>query len=75
MEVVFVVSGDTVIMKEVKTGIQDDAFIQIVSGLNAGDEVVSGPYTAISRKLKQGMQIRKVKESELNPAKKKSEDE
>ena len=76
MEVVFVISGDTVIMKEVKTGIQDDAFIQIVSGLNAGDEVVSGPYTAVSRKLSQGMQIRKVKESELNPAKKKkSEDE
>ena len=57
-EVVFVMSADTVKMVEVKTGIQDDENIQILSGLEEGEEVVSGPYSAISRKLKEGMQVR-----------------
>ncbi len=57
-EVVFVMSADTVKMVEVKTGIQDDENIQILSGLEEGDDVVSGPYSAISRKLKAGMQVR-----------------
>ena len=57
-EVVFVMSADTVKMVEVKTGIQDDENIQILSGLEEGDEVVAGPYSAISRKLKSGMQVR-----------------
>lgn len=76
MEVVFVAVGDTVKMVEVKTGIQDDTYIQITSGLNEGDEVVSGPYAAVSRKLKAGMLIRRAKEEDLNPAaKKKKEDD
>ncbi len=51
-EVVFVTEGNNVKMVEVKTGIQDDNYIQIISGLNEGQEVVSGPYEAVSRKLK-----------------------
>lgn len=51
-EVVFVTEGNIVKMVEVKTGIQDDNYIQIISGLNEGQEVVSGPYEAVSRKLK-----------------------
>jgi HlyD family secretion protein len=57
-EVVFVMSADTVKMVEVKTGIQDDENIEILSGLKEGEEVVTGPYSAISRKLKAGMQVR-----------------
>ncbi len=57
-EVVFVMSADTVKMVEVKTGIQDDESIEILSGLAEGEEVVAGPYSAISRKLKSGMQVR-----------------
>lgn len=53
-EVVFITDGDKVKMVEVSTGIQDDAFIEIKTGLKEGDEVVSGPYDAISRKLKEG---------------------
>ncbi len=75
IEVVFVAVGDTVKMAPVTTGIQDDTYIQIVSGIQPGDEVVSGPYTAVSRKLKQGLVIRRVKEEDLNPAKKKKKDE
>ena len=51
-EVVFVVDKDTVAMKEVKIGISDNEFIEIISGLKEGDEVVSGPYRAISSELK-----------------------
>jgi HlyD family secretion protein len=50
-EVVFVVNKDTVAMKEVKIGISDNEFIEVTSGLKAGDEVVSGPYRAISSEL------------------------
>ncbi len=53
-EVVFVCVGDTLKMVEVKTGIQDDSYIQLLEGLEDQQEVVTGPYDAISRKLKQG---------------------
>jgi HlyD family secretion protein len=55
--VVFVKEGDIVKMKKVETGIADDTFIEIKSGLKSGEEVVSGSYTAISRKLKDGMKV------------------
>ncbi len=58
-EVVFTVSGDTVIMKRVVTGIQDDEFIQIVSGLDSEETIVKGPYVAISEKLKDGSEVYK----------------
>lgn len=54
LEVVFVISADTVDMVEVRTGIQDDSYIEVLSGLKEGDEIVVGPYTAISRKLEEG---------------------
>lgn len=57
IEIVFVVSGDTVRYVPVKTGIQDDDFIQVVSGLADGDMVVTGPYTQISKKLEQGDEV------------------
>ena len=64
-EVVFVASGDTVRMVEVKTGIQDNQYIQITSGLNGDEEVIAAPYSSIARKLKGGMKIQKVSEKEL----------
>ncbi len=65
LEVVFVVQADTVAMVEVKTGIQDNDYIQVISGLETGQEVVTGPYTAISRKLKQGEKVIKTDEEEF----------
>ncbi len=56
-EIVFVVTGDTVAVREVKTGIQDNDYIEVVSGLQDGDQVVTGPYSAISRNLKSGTRI------------------
>lgn len=65
-EVVFVLLPDnTVQIREVKTGIQDDNNIQITSGLKAGETVVSGPYTAVSRTLENGKKVKVVPRSEL----------
>jgi HlyD family secretion protein len=55
--VVFIKTGPTVRMQRVETGIADTNFIEIKSGLKPGDEVVSGSYTAISRKLKDGAKV------------------
>src|SRR5262249_55196424 len=49
--------SDKVKMVKVDTGIADNTHIQIKSGIKAGDEVVSGSYAAISRKLKDDMQV------------------
>ncbi|MEO1263399.1 MAG: efflux RND transporter periplasmic adaptor subunit [Bacteroidota bacterium] len=58
VEIVFVVTSEnTAEMKEVKTGIQDDDYIEILSGLSNGEEVIKGPYAAVSRKLDDGDDI------------------
>jgi HlyD family secretion protein len=60
--VVFVKEGDKVKMLKVETGIADETFIEIRSGVKPGQEIVSGSYTAISRKLKDGMKVEIEKE-------------
>ncbi|MEM7102212.1 MAG: efflux RND transporter periplasmic adaptor subunit [Bacteroidota bacterium] len=56
-EIVFVYNNDTVTTREVRTGIQDDSYIQVVDGLEKGDKIVSGPYSAVSKKLKDGSKV------------------
>ncbi|MEO5754054.1 MAG: efflux RND transporter periplasmic adaptor subunit [Chthoniobacterales bacterium] len=56
-KVVFVKDASTAKLVEVVTGIADDANIEIKSGLKEGDEVISGSYSAISRKLKNGAKV------------------
>jgi HlyD family secretion protein len=55
--VVFIKNGDVVRMQKVETGIADTTFIEIKNGIKPGDEVVSGSYTVISRKLKDGAKV------------------
>ena len=55
--VVFVKNGDKVRQQKVETGIADATYIEIKSGIKPGDEVVSGSYTAISRRLKDGAKV------------------
>ena len=55
--VVFVRKGGTVEQRKVETGIADNTFIEVKKGITAGEEVVSGSYAAISRKLKDGAKI------------------
>jgi len=64
-EYVFVYNGEIVNMKKVETGIQDENFIQIIKGINPNDIVISSPYTAISRHLKDGDKVKVVDRKSL----------
>jgi len=67
IEVVFAVDNNEARMIEVKTGISDDTYIEINSGLIEGQEVVTGPYRAISKELKDGSKVMvQPKKSESN---------
>ena len=50
-ECVFVKVGDKAKIRVVKTGIQDDTNIEIISGLKKGEEIIVGPYTTVSKDL------------------------
>ena len=64
--VVFVVQPDGKVKKQkVKTDIQDINYIEITDGLKEGQEVVSGPYDAISKTLKEGDKVKVVSKNEL----------
>ena len=56
-KVVFLKKGGKAFMVKVTTGIADDTFMEIKSGIQEGDEVISGSYSAISRKLKDGAKV------------------
>jgi HlyD family secretion protein len=57
VKVVFLKKGNKAQMAKVTTGISDDTYTEIKSGIQPGDEVISGSYSAISRKLKEGAKI------------------
>lgn len=57
-EGVFVVKDGKAKFVKVKTGISDDTYIEIISGLKGDEEVVTGSYRAISRELKEGSRVR-----------------
>ncbi len=56
-EVVFVNNNGKAQLKVVETGIQDDTNIEIVKGLKEGNEIITGPYNLVSKKLKPGDKI------------------
>jgi HlyD family secretion protein len=58
-EVVFVMEKGKAKMIQVKTGISDFENIEIVSGLNDGQEIISGPYATVAKKLKEGDLVKK----------------
>jgi len=64
-EYVFVFTGGEVVLREVKTGIQDDNYFEITKGLKEGDEVVSAPYRAISKRLKNHQKVEVVDKEKL----------
>lgn len=59
-EYVFLVDGEVAKQVEVTTGLQDSRFIELLSGVEAGQVIVDGPYAEVSRNLKDGTQIRVV---------------
>src|SRR3954454_23241619 len=56
-KVVFVKKGGKAEMVRVTTGIADDTYMEVKSGVQPGDDVISGSYGAISRKLKDGAKV------------------
>ncbi len=62
---VFVFNDGKVTLRAVKTGIQNDKLIEIKDGLQVGDEVVSAPFSAITRTLKNNTAVKKVAKDEL----------
>jgi HlyD family secretion protein len=54
---VFKKTGNKAYWTKVTTGIADDTWMEIKSGINPDDEVISGSYSAISRKLKDGAKV------------------
>jgi HlyD family secretion protein len=70
-EVVFVLQpGDTVRKVKVHTDIQDINYIEIVDGLKAGDQVITGPYSIVSKTLKSGQHVKVVPKDKLFEEKK-----
>ena len=71
LEVVFLIKDGFAYKQSVKTGIQDKMNIEILEGISAGDEVITGPYNVVSRLLKDSTSVKKVDEKELFKSKKK----
>src|ERR1035437_7265019 len=64
-ECVFVYDNGKVRLQKVKTGIQDNVAIEITQGLKEGDEIVNGPYNAVAKLLKNGMEVKKNDKAEI----------
>ena len=62
-ECVFVKNGDEATLKVVTTGIQDDSKIEILTGLEEGDEIITGPYSLVTKSLKTGDKVQVEKEA------------
>lgn len=57
-ECVFVRQGDKAKIRVVKTGIQDDTNIEISEGLKPGEEIITGPYTTVTKDLNSGDKVK-----------------
>ncbi|MEI6851855.1 MAG: efflux RND transporter periplasmic adaptor subunit [Bacteroidota bacterium] len=64
-EYVFIYAEGKAKMQKVKTGIQDNMYIQILTGITETDEVITAPYNAITKKLNAGTKVKKVDKKEL----------
>lgn len=65
VEVVFIRKDGNAVMKQVKTGIQNSKHIQILEGIEKGEEIITAPYRAISKKLNNGDPVQVVTQDEL----------
>jgi HlyD family secretion protein len=63
--IVFISDGKYALAKDVKTGIQDNSYIEITAGISVNDKVISAPFSAISKKLADSTLIEVVKKDVL----------
>ncbi|RMG65009.1 MAG: efflux RND transporter periplasmic adaptor subunit [Calditrichaeota bacterium] len=61
-EVVFVVKNGIAEMRPVKLGLSNDSYYEVLSGVEEGEAVVTGPYKILSRTLKDGQRVKVVEE-------------
>lgn len=55
--VVFLFEDGTARMEEVSTGISDDTHMHVIEGVEPGERVIIGPYSAVSRELSPGDRV------------------
>jgi len=64
-EIVFIVENGKAKQVAVTTGMQDDRYMQILTGLTGKEDVVVAPFNAISKTLRNGRLVQKVKQEDL----------
>ncbi|MDI1356516.1 MAG: efflux RND transporter periplasmic adaptor subunit [bacterium] len=64
-EYVFAVKDGSIKQVEVKTGIQNNDYIEVLSGISKGEEIICGPYSAVSKSLSEKSKIKIVKKEDL----------
>ncbi len=57
-EIIFLVDNNAAKTNEVKTGISDDSYIEVLEGVNEGQEVVKGSFKAITKELENGSKVK-----------------
>lgn len=65
IKIVFVYAAGKAVLRVVETGIQDNRYIEITSGLDEGEKIITAPYRAISRRLKNDMNVKQVDKEDL----------
>lgn len=68
-EVVYIFDNGKAKMVEVKTGVQDNNYIEIISGVKDGQEIIAGPYRVVSKQLKDGAEVEKKPKDFFNTVK------
>ncbi|HOY40337.1 MAG TPA: efflux RND transporter periplasmic adaptor subunit [Chitinophagales bacterium] len=74
-EIVYIKQADKAKLLEVKTGIQDDSYIEIVKGLSGNETIITGPYNTISKDLKDGDKVIELDKTKKKETKKEDEKE
>lgn len=64
-EIVFIAKDGKALLREIKTGIQDNTYIEVISGIEPGEDVITAPYAAISKKLKENDPVEVVDKEDL----------
>lgn len=73
-ELLFVKDSTKAVAKTVKTGIQDDSYIEITNGLSGNEQIIIGPYNIISKELKSGDSVKAIDKNAKKKVKKEDEE-
>jgi len=65
IECVFVMENGKSVMKPVKIGLQDNKYMEIITGLDTSDKVITGPYALVSKKLEADEEVEEGDQSEV----------